>query len=49
MDSRVVASHVNIDYKTREPVLAKYLLVVRSMDKYFNGFDVEYIKRKNNE
>lgn len=46
LDSRVVESHVDKDYETREPVLTKYLLVVRSMDKYFKGFDVEYAERK---
>lgn len=48
-DSRMMANHVEKDYIAREPMLAKYLLAVRSMEKYFKGFDIEYVERKSNE
>lgn len=47
--SKVVANQADKEYVAREPMLAKYLLAVRSMDKYFKGFNTEYIERKHND
>lgn len=30
-------------------MLARYLLAVRSMDRYFKGFDIEYVQKKSND
>lgn len=35
--------------QAREPMLAKYLLTVRSMDKWFDGFHIKYIDCKQND
>lgn len=48
IDSKVVANQVSKEYIARKSKLAEYLLAVRGMEKYFKGFDVEYVGRKGN-
>jgi ribonuclease HI len=47
-DSQVVARHVEKEYTSREPELAKYLAVVRAMERRFQGFILKYIPRSEN-
>ena len=37
-DSELITNHIGKTYRALKPELAKYLAVVRSMEKYFFGF-----------
>ena len=43
-----MARHIEKDYKTRDPELAKYLQFLREQEKYFEGFIVKNISRIDN-
>ncbi|CAN6343250.1 unnamed protein product [Urochloa humidicola] len=47
-DSQVVAQQVEKEYLAREPVLARYLQLVRSLERKFQGFTVTHIPRADN-
>ena len=49
-DSQVVAGQVEKEYLTHNTELAKYLAVVRGLERRFKGFTLQYIPRaENNE
>jgi ribonuclease HI len=39
-DSELIMNHIGKTYRALKPELAKYLAVVRSMEKYFLGFSI---------
>ena len=41
----MAANQVGKDFEAKEPHLEKYLKQVRSMEKYFKGFDIKFVKR----
>jgi ribonuclease HI len=45
-DSKVVSGQIEKECIAREPTLERYLVLVQSMESYFRGFKVEYIKHK---
>jgi ribonuclease HI len=47
-DSKVVARQIEKECIARGPALEKYLSLVRRMDNFFKGFNVEYIDRNKN-
>jgi ribonuclease HI len=48
IDSQVVVGQVEKEYVTREPELAKYLAIVRALERRFQGFTLKYIPRAEN-
>ena len=48
-DSKVIRDHIEKDSEARKPELIKYLDAVRSMEKYFKGFDIVHIPRHMND
>ena len=48
-NSKVVRDHIEKDSKARKPELIKYLDAVRSMEKYFKGFDIVHTPRHMND
>jgi len=49
IDSKVVRDHIEKDSETRKPELVEYLDAVRTMEKYFKGFDIVHIPRHLND
>jgi ribonuclease HI len=47
-DSNVVARQIEKECIAREPILEKYLALVRRMEFFFKGFTVQYIDRNKN-
>jgi hypothetical protein len=47
-DSNVVLEQIKKESIAREPILEKYLGLVRKMESYFKGFTVEHVKRNKN-
>jgi ribonuclease HI len=47
-DLKVVARQIKKACIASEPTLERYLAIIRSMESYFKGFTVEYIKRAKN-
>jgi ribonuclease HI len=48
-DSKVVADQVEKDYAAKDPALAQYLTVVRSLERQFKGFTLQHVDRAKNE
>nr|CAE01940.2 OSJNBa0073L13.2 [Oryza sativa Japonica Group] len=48
-DSKLVASHVDKSFETKEEGMKRYLEAVRSMEKCFAGITVEHLPRGQNE
>ena len=48
IDSQVVARQVEKEYIVREPELVKYLATLRSLERRFQGFTLQYIPRAEN-
>jgi len=48
-DSELITNHIGKTYRALKPELAKYLAVVRSMEKYFLGFNVRSFPRTQNK
>ena len=48
-DSKVIRDHIEKDSEARKPELIEYLDAVRSMEKYFKGFDIVHIPRHMND
>ena len=48
IDSQVIAGQVEKEYMAQEPELAKYLAVVRALERRFQGFTLQYIPRAEN-
>ena len=48
-DSKVVRDHIEKNSEARKPELIEYLDAVRSMEKYFKGFDIIHIPRHMND
>ena len=44
-DSQVMAGQVKKEYVAREPELAKYLAIVRALERRFQGFTLNHIPR----
>ena len=44
-DSELITNHIGKTYRALKPELEKYLVVVRSMEKYFLGFSVRSFPR----
>lgn len=49
IDSKVIKEHIEKESEAKEPELIKYLLAIRSMEKHFRGFTVNYIPRAKND
>jgi hypothetical protein len=47
-DSNVVSGQIEKECIVREPILERYLALVRRMENYFRGFTVEYIECNKN-
>jgi len=47
-DSQVVAGQVEKEYLAHNPELARYLVVVRGLERRFKGFTLQYIPRAEN-
>jgi len=47
-DSQVVAGQVEKEYLAHNPELARYLTVVRGLERRFKGFTLQYIPRAEN-
>ena len=48
-DSELITNHIGKTYRALKPELAKYLAVVRYMEKYFLGFSVRSFPRIQNK
>jgi ribonuclease HI len=47
-DSKVVPGQIEKECIAKELTLKRYLALIRKIERYFNGFTVEYIKRAKN-
>jgi ribonuclease HI len=47
-DSQLLAKHVQKEYDCNNEMLHEYLVEVRRMEKFFDGFDVWYVPRLDN-
>ena len=48
-DSELITNHIGKTYRALKPELAKYLVVVHNMEKYFLGFSVRSFPRIQNK
>jgi ribonuclease HI len=48
MDSKVIQEHIEKESEARNPVLMKYLEMVREMERHFKGYSVQHIPRDDN-
>jgi ribonuclease HI len=48
MDSKVIQEHIEKESEAKNPVLMKYLEIVREMERHFKGYLVQHISRDDN-